>query len=121
MPKAALELFGRLLMTKVRDKAILEWKMISDGRMKGESAPKIREILDTFSAEQREAFLLLVPQIVDTTLHHLLWTLEQQEDVMVHVRAGEQDVPDLKEVSDGLAGELYTDEGWIARYSREKV
>jgi len=119
MSQAALDLFGRLLMTKVRDETISDWKMIADGRMKGERAVRLRQILDHFSDVERQAFLALVPEIVDSVLHHLLWTMEQSNDVRIGVVADNKDVPSLREVSDGLAGELYSDEGWIPRFSKE--
>lgn len=119
MSNQALDQFGRLLMMKVRDEAISDWKMIVDGRMKGEESEQIRTALRSFTIEQRSVFLSLVPEVVDTVLHHLLFTLEQSEDVKIRVTSDGIDVPDLKDLSDGLAGELYSDEGWIARFSRE--
>jgi hypothetical protein len=120
MSKAALDLFGRILMTKVRDEAISDWRMIVGGRMKGDIAVKVREMLASFSEEQRRVFLSLVPQIVDTVLHHLLWTFEQEDDIRIGVTAGDQEVSSLKDLSDGLAGELPSVEGWIARFSKER-
>ncbi len=117
MSKGALDLFGRILMTKVRDKAVVDWRKIVDGSMKGEMAEKNHDALASFSEGQRKVFLSLVPSVVDTVLHHLLWTLEQQQDVAIHIRVDGEDVQDLKEISDGLPGELYSTEGWIARFS----
>lgn len=121
MSQAALDQFGQLLMTKVRDQSISDWKKIVDGRMKGVSSVRIREVLSPLSEEQRQVFLSLVPEIVDTVLHHLLWTFEQEDDVRIGVVADDEDIASLNDVSDGLAGELYSDEGWIARFSKEKV
>jgi len=56
----------------------------------------------------------LVPKIVDTVLHHLVWTLEQVEDVDIAVHLRNGSVPSLREVIDGLAGELYD---WIEWFS----
>jgi hypothetical protein len=119
MSKVALDMFGRVLMSKVRDEAISDWKMIVDGRMKGEFAAKSRRALVSFSEDQRRAFLSLVPEVVDTVLHHLLWMLEQEDNIRVGVTSFNEIVPDLRDVSDGLAGELPSDQGWIARFSRE--
>lgn len=121
MSKAALDFFGRLLMTKVRDEAISDWKMIVDGRMKGDRALRLRQILAPFSEEQLRVFLSLVPEVVDTVLHHLLWTFEQEDNIRLGVTAGNQEIPNLKDVSNGLSGELPSDDGWIARYSKERA
>ena len=52
MSNTALDLFGLLLIVKVRDECISDWKMIVDGRMKGERALRLRTALDSFSDEQ---------------------------------------------------------------------
>ncbi|MDF2859636.1 MAG: hypothetical protein K0Q87_5487 [Neobacillus sp.] len=59
----------------------------------------------------------VVPKIVDTTLHHLLWTFEQNELIDINVANGDSKQISIKEISDGLAGELYTEDGWISRFS----
>jgi hypothetical protein len=120
MSKAALDLFGQFLISRVRDEAISDWQMIVDGRMKGEMATKVCERLTLFSEEHQNVFLSLVPDVVDTVLHHLLWALEQENKIRIGVTVKNQDVPSLKDISDGLAGELPTEEGWIARFSKEK-
>ena len=67
----------------------------------------------------RKIVLSLLPQIVDTVLHHLLWTLEQSEDITVAVRTAKEQADSIKDLSDGLSGELYGRQGWIAKYSKE--
>jgi hypothetical protein len=119
MSSAALDTFGQLLMTEVRDRAIREWKMTVAGHMKGERCARIRQSLQRWSSQDRDLFLSLVPDIVDSVLHHLLWTLEEDGPVRVAVDLPDGEVPSLNEVSDGLAGELYTEDGWIARFSEE--
>jgi hypothetical protein len=120
MSKAALDKFGKLLMTQVRDESISDWKLIVDGQMKDEDSKRICARLSEFTPHQRDVLLGLVPEIVDTVLHHLLWTLEQEGDVVqIGVRAKGGFVSSLNEVFDGLAGELYSEDGWIARFSKE--
>jgi len=114
-----LDYFGELLMRRVRDEAISDWDMIVDGRMKDEGSKIIRAELShrAFNKDQIDVIQWLVPQIVDTALHHLLWTLEQEENVDIAVKTRTKEVPSLREVSDGLAGELYD---WIPRFSKER-
>jgi hypothetical protein len=61
----------------------------------------------------------LVPEIVDAVLHHLLWTFEQNEHIRIAMDLADEQVESLNAISDGLPGELYSDEGWIARFSKE--
>ena len=86
--------------------------------MKGEFAEKIRLILRTKPEHETKSLLQLIPCVVDTVLHHLLWTSEQDSDLQLGIRMGVV-MENLGGISDGLPGELYTQEGWIARYSKE--
>lgn len=118
MSQAALDKFGHVIMKRVRDEAVTDWKMMIDGRMKGESAEKVRELIQSLSDADKKLLLQLIPGIVDTVLHHLLWTVEQESDLQIGIKMDDS-IEDLRDISDGLPGELYTDKGWIARYSEE--
>ena len=88
---------------------------------KGELPQRASHLLRSFrslSADDREILVDLIPGIVDTVLHHLLWTAEQQSDLQLGIKT-DHGIESLREISDGLPGELYTDEGWIARFSKE--
>lgn len=119
MTRVALDQFGDVLAKRVRDESISDWDMILDGRMKDAGSQQIRDQLERLQLSKDQIDLLrrLIPKIVDTTLHHLLWTFEQEESVDIAVKTPAGVVPSLREVSDGLAGELY---GWIPRFSKER-
>lgn len=119
MRRSALDYFGEVLMKKVRDPAISQWEGIIDGRMKSASAQRVHDALAGLNPEQMEVLRSLVPQIVDTTLHHLLWTLEQNENIDVAVKTPTESVKSIRDVSDGLSGEVYGDDGWISSYSKK--
>ncbi len=118
MSQAALDRFGQFLMKKVRDEAVTDWKMIIDGRMKGESAEKVRALLRDVSDTDKKLVLQLIPGVVDTVLHHLLWAAEQEADLQLGMKM-KDGIEELRDISDGLPGELYSDEGWISRFSEE--
>jgi hypothetical protein len=118
MSDKALDFFGQLLMTKVRDEAIWDWKMIISGQMKGEKSENVRRAWK-WPPEDKALFLSLLPEIVDRVLHDLLWMFEQNEHVRIAVDLPDDNVENLNAISDGLAGELYSEEGWIARFSKE--
>lgn len=117
--KQVLDLFGQVLMGRIRDEAIDDWERIFQGKMRDNESKKIFETLNTFSPEQVKFIINLFPKIVDTTLHHLLWILEQEEDINVLIKAEGNKVINVREVSDGLSGELYTEDGWISRFSNK--
>ena len=116
--KQILDFFGQILMERIRDEAIDDWERIFQGKMRDNESKIIFETLSSFSPEQIQFIINLFPKIVDTTLHHLLWTLEQ-EDINVLVKDEENKFLNIKEISDGLAGELYTEDGWILRFSNK--
>jgi hypothetical protein len=118
MSNAALDLFGSFLISNVRDRTISGWSTIFDGKMKGERATRITQLFTGFTEGQIAAIRLLIPQVVDSALHNLLWALEQTQNVRVGIKSGDVEVPSINEVSDGLAGELPSSEGWIARFSK---
>jgi hypothetical protein len=120
MSENPLDKLGELLMTRVRDKAIGDWDRILDGRMKGATAERARAELAADGGDHGAILHRLIPRIVDTTLHHLLWTLEQERSLNLAVDAEGAVVSSVREASDGLSGELYGRRGWIVRYSGER-
>ena len=118
MKKDVLDYFGEMLISNVRDKTIASWDMMVNGKMKGITAQQVREKISSFSDEQKEILRWLTPQITDTCLHYLLTMFEQSDELKLTVCIEQANV-DLKQISDGLAGELYTEDGWINRFSKE--
>lgn len=47
-------------------------------------------------------------------MHNMLFMLEEHEEIEM-LYAGEN----IVEESDGLSGELYTEDGWIEKYSKK--
>jgi len=117
--KQALDFFGKVLMSRIRDEAIDHWERIFQGKMNDEDSQKVFEELRFFNPKQVQFIIDLLPKIVDTTLHHLLWTIEQEEDINILVKLEEDKYLDIRQISDGLAGELYTEDGWISRFSNK--
>ncbi|MGG6313995.1 epimerase [Paenibacillus macerans] len=116
--KVALDMFGEYLIKKVRYEAIDSWERKSKGKMKDTESQEIFQVLlQSFTLEQRTFIENLFPKIVDTTLHHLLWSLEEEKNIDVIVELDNSVRINIREASDGLAGELYTEDGWISRYS----
>lgn len=76
-----LDLFGEILMKNVRDEAIEHWDMTIQGKIMSEESQRLHNLISL--SGQRELINDLVPPIVDTTLHRLLWTFEQDESIDV--------------------------------------
>lgn len=116
MKKKYLDLFGKVFMTNIPYEAIDEWERNIEGKMKDEESQKLH---NKFSDQEKELISFLVPIIGDTTLNQLLWTIEQEDLIEITVKDDEQRVVNINEISDGLAGEMYTKDGWISRFSNK--
>jgi hypothetical protein len=117
MKNEALDRFGSFLVKRVRDQTIWEWDKVVDGQMKDADTRRVRERLTSFDAQQMEVVHYLIPKIVDTTLHYLLFALEGEKSIEIAVHLEDRVVPDLKKVSDGLAGDMLD---WIPLFSAER-
>lgn len=117
MSESALDKFGKVLMTRVRDEAIIDWDMIISGQMKDRGAQKIATQYASLSPDTKTLISRIIPQIVDTTLHHLLWTLEQDDSIDVAIHGGSGQKTNVKDESDGLSGDLYD---WLRRFSTQR-
>jgi len=112
-----LNLFGQILMTDVRDNTIDQWEGYIDGSNKGITAQEVFKQCQHFNLEDKELIKKLFSQVVDTTIHHLLVAVEQNENLNVTISLDSIESINIKDISDGLAGELYTEDGWIATFS----
>lgn len=117
MNNKILDEFGEILMRSVRDRTISEWDRILDGKMKGSTAQKVLSRLEGFTEEQKDTLKWLLPQIVDFGLDNLLVMLEECRSINVVVVNHDGESGNIRELSDGLAGDLY---GWIPQFSKER-
>ncbi|WBW96086.1 hypothetical protein [Oceanirhabdus sp. W0125-5] len=120
MEKNSLDILGQSLMKYVRDETILTWDKMIEGDMKGVTAQKVEERLSNFSEEDLESVKWIISKIVDQGLHNLLAMFEECEELFLGVKVDSGEIEDIKEESDGLSGELYTEDGWITKFSKQR-
>ena len=108
-----LDKFGEICIAEIYDNSIADFEMMFDGRMKGMTAQDVRHKTSSFSAEQKEIVLWLISKSVEKCIHKMLFMLEEHNDMKLLY---EQE--DITEISDGLTGELYSEDGWIKRFSK---
>ena len=114
-----LEEFGKILMNDVRDWVILINEQTSSGEMGGKGSNIWYEQIETLTDDQKGLLLSFAKRSVDYTLHHFLWMLQQHENLKLIIKNEETgEEVNLEKISDGLCGELYTEEGWIERFSQ---
>ena len=92
-----LNSFGKILMNDVRDTTIESFDNMINGTMKGITAENVQEKIREFS---------------DGQIDVVKW---MEEDITLSFKE-----INLKDESDGLSGELYTEDGWIQKYSLQR-
>jgi hypothetical protein len=110
--------FGKLLIEYGRDNTFRDFLKLTEGKFKDAENIKLSNELKDFTPEQLETVKKLILLHIDDTIHNFLWMIEQNnEDFDIVVKKdGEWSTMDKE--SDGLYGESYGEDGWIAKYSK---
>src|SRR4051812_19944587 len=111
--------FGKLLMRDVRDSTLETYQATELGTMNAESLQEFHRSLCRLAPEDRALARTVVVRFTDEAIHNLLWMIESTDSVDLVAR-DEGQVHSLSEISDGLPGELYGNDGWISSYSKFK-
>ena len=107
--------FGEILMNDIRDRTIHGYDMRITGKMRDESSQKLFGEVQQLNDSQRQLIERIIPQIVDLSIHNMLCMVEEHSNIDVQM-----DGESISEISDGLAGELYSEDGWIQRFSNQR-
>lgn len=115
----ALDKFGELIVKRCRDRGIFYAEGLLKNHWKAPSLKKLQSHLSTLPQADKDAFLEAVISTIDTTIHDLLFAIQEnsdnEDDIQIIV-----DGKNIAKISDGLHGEAYSDEGWYAKYSKYK-
>lgn len=77
-----------------------------------QESQQLAKWLSSQNDDVRSRIQSIPPRVVETVVDYLLAWLENEEDVQVFF-----DGINVADESDGLAGELYGEDGWIERFS----
>ena len=110
-----LDEFGKTLMSDVRDRTILVFDKRIQGLMKDEASLRLYERISSLDNNQKKLIEDIIPMVVDLSIHNMLCMLEDHSDFSLI-----KDSKNIAELSDGLSGELYTEDGWISKYSEQR-
>jgi hypothetical protein len=114
-----LDRFGEFIVANLRDKAINFYIGLEKGHWKAPSLKPLQEKMKGFSEEQLAVIRECVVQTIDDSIHDFLFALQENHDTLNDIQIlvnGEN----VAELSDGLHGEPYTEDGWYARFSKYK-
>ncbi|WLQ13302.1 hypothetical protein O5O45_26625 [Hahella aquimaris] len=112
-----LDKFGQILITQVRDVVIDRFVQKFAGGYKDQESQINAVVYQSLDENTQKFVSKIVKEVIDSTLHELLFMVEQNEEIEVVVKNGGE-VTNIKENIDGLCGELYTEDGWIEKYSK---
>ncbi len=115
--RASVDAFGRFLMANLRDEALEYYDLLTRGHWRAPELARLQGDLGALSARQRAILRRGVVATVDHAIHHFLLSLLEQEDDVGAIRVVAAGA-DVAALSEDLDGELYTADGWLARYSR---
>ena len=104
MGNPVLDLFGKVLMSEVRDRTIFQWEGNIEGRTKSPHSQEIYRNLQHLDHKEKAYMKQLFSEVVDTTLHFLLSLIEENEQIDVVFHTDTNKTVSMTEISDGLAG-----------------
>jgi hypothetical protein len=117
---AVLDGFGEAFIHRVRDATLAETDDILIGRGRPEWKQELHAtLIGSMDLQQRLLVRHVVAIAVDTAMHNLLWMIESTPELRLEAVGPDDQRHDLVAASDGLSGELWTEDGWIARFSRD--
>lgn len=112
-----IDKFGKFLVENPRDKGISHAEFLLNGRWKAPALQNIQYELGYLSIAQKEAVKKAVISTIDSAIHDFLFALQEQADFDNEIQIIVND-DNIVELSDGIHGEAYSDDGWYAKYSK---
>ena len=113
----SLDKFGGFFVKNLRDRMLHELESLLRGGSKASTKQKLQSQLSGFTDEQKQVLCDAVEDLITTGMHDLLFAIQEQADAggAIKVLVDGQEVAQL---SDGLHGEIFGDDGWIVRFSK---
>jgi len=111
-----LDIFGEFLMKHFRDNAIHTVEALIAGKMNAPSLHSLQAAFGAMGDADQGILKKTCMESFDAGLHDFVFALQEASDnnqnikVLVNGR-------NVAELSDGLQGELFTEDGWLAKYS----
>lgn len=111
-----LDKFGEFLMKNFRDNAIYKINTLFEGSAKAPAYQDLQNSLKSFNEEEKEILKKAFTISLDSGLHDFLFSLQESTDnhegIELLVNGS-----NVAKQSDGLQGELFTEDGWLSKYS----
>ncbi|MDR2409595.1 MAG: hypothetical protein LBE13_16005 [Bacteroidales bacterium] len=117
--------FGKIFVEFVRDGTLESIYNVLSGKCDDERDRKFSSLFSKSSEDQKALVKELLTRAVNSTMGNTFFlfdqycsTLVQSNNCVIQLIYSENgEYFDINEVSDGLEGELYSTDGWIAKFS----
>jgi hypothetical protein len=110
-----LDKFGKFIVENLRDKGINFGELLLNGEWKAPALQNLQNELSKLSTHQKEIVKQAIISAFDSATHDFLLAVHAREDIQIKV-----DGENIVELSDGIHGEPYSEDGWYARFSKYK-
>ncbi|NQZ83238.1 MAG: hypothetical protein HRT52_19715 [Colwellia sp.] len=108
--------FGKIISEDLRDSALNRYLDIESGFIGSKKCKLLSVQLDGFSGDQKRVIRSILTNCIDTGIHDFLSAIEEERDnISIHV-----DGNNISKESDGLNGEIFTENGWFEEFSQHK-
>lgn len=104
--------FGEMFSREIRDSTLVRYEKIKKGELGSASAKALHTKLELLDKKSMLIVDELVLDIIDAALFRFLRLAEQEEIIISY-----NDCKNVADLSDGISGEIFGSDGWIALYS----
>ncbi len=104
--------FGEMFSKEIRDSTLVRYEKIKKGELGSASAKALHAKLELLDKESMSIVDELVLDVVDAALFRFLRLVEQEGIVVSY-----NECNNVADLSDGISGEIFGSDGWIALYS----
>ncbi len=115
--KQSLDVFGEFLVKNLRDKGIGNAETLLSNTSKALSNLKLQTEINQFNESQKELIKEIVIKSIDVAIHDFLFSLQELADFENNIQVSVNG-KNIVELSDGIHGESYSENGWNAKFSK---
>ncbi|MBI5724772.1 MAG: hypothetical protein HZA50_12490 [Planctomycetes bacterium] len=112
-----LDKFGEFFVQNFRDKALSRLQFIIERKWKSPSLQSLQNRLARLSSEDKQLIQELTDDIIIAAMHDVLFAFQESHDT-----GKGADITfngkSMASMSDGLHGELFSEDGWIKKFSK---
>jgi hypothetical protein len=118
--KQSLDIFGEFLVKNLRDKGIGNAETLLSNKSKSPSNLKIQTEIGQFNEPQKDLIKEIVIKSIDVAIHDFLFSLQELTDFENNIQISVNG-KNIVELSDGIHGESYSENGWNAKFSEYRA